>query len=94
MAEQITFDWDEGNLNHIARHNVRRAEAEEVILNGFVEIDYQVMGGEERLLVIGQTNSGRFLTLLWTERSGAVRPITAWDSTGEEEAQYWPVKGA
>ena len=65
-----------------------------MILNGFVEIEYQVVDGEERELVVGHTNAGRFLTLLWTERSGAVRPITAWDATREEEEQYWIVKGA
>lgn len=94
VADEIKFDWDESNLNHLARHNVSREEAEQVILNGFVEIDYQVVSTEERALVIGLTNAARFLTLLWTERSGAVRPITAWDSTREEEAQYWIVKGA
>jgi predicted DNA binding CopG/RHH family protein len=55
------------------RHDVSCSEAEQVILNGFVEIEYQVVDGEERELVVGHTNAGRFLTLLWTERSGAVR---------------------
>jgi uncharacterized protein len=94
VADGISFDWDEANLKHIARHNVSRVEAEQVFLNGFVEFDYQVVDGEERELVIGLTNAGRFLTLLWTEHDGAVRPITAWDATREEEEHYWIVKGA
>ncbi len=94
MPGGIKFEWDDDNLTHLARHDVSSLEAEQVILNGFVEIEYQVVDGEERELVVGYTNAGRFLTVLWTERSGTVRPITAWDSTHEEEEQYWIVKGA
>lgn len=93
MAHGIEFDWDKENLNHLARHNISRREAEEVILNGFIEIDYQVVDVEERFLVVGLTNSGRFLTLVWTQRSSAVRPVTGWDSTREEESQYWIIRG-
>ncbi len=31
------FDWDEANLEHIARHGVSREEAEQVILNDPVD---------------------------------------------------------
>jgi hypothetical protein len=32
------FDWDEGNLEHIAGHGITRAEAEQVILNNPIDL--------------------------------------------------------
>jgi hypothetical protein len=94
VADAIKFDWDDANVKHLARHNVRPEEAEQVILNGPADIGFQIENAEERFAVVGPTNSGRILTLVLTECFGAVRPITAWDSTREEEAQYWNAKGA
>ncbi|MBV9265916.1 MAG: BrnT family toxin [Acidobacteriaceae bacterium] len=93
-ASEIKFDWDEGNLRHIAGHNVTRAEAEEVILNEPIEINYEVIDGEERYVDVGPTNIGRFLTIVSTERNGRIRVITAFDSDRDDESAYWAVKGA
>lgn len=68
MAHEIRFDWDEANTSHLARHNVRREEAEQAVLNGFVELEVQAMGQEERYVVVGHTNRARFLTLVFTTR--------------------------
>ncbi|MFZ0594650.1 MAG: BrnT family toxin [Bryobacteraceae bacterium] len=92
VADEIKFDWDEANVNHIAHHNVSREEAEQVIASDFVDLEWLFINGEERFVVIGRTNRGRFLTLVFTHRGAKVRPITAWDSTADEEAEYW--KGA
>jgi uncharacterized DUF497 family protein len=93
VAGAIGFDWDEANVNHLARHSVSSREAEEVMLNDPVEVDYQVLGGEERYVVVGPSNTGRFLTMVWTDRSGLVRVITAFESSTEHETAYWSVKG-
>jgi len=50
------------------------------MLNIPVEIDYQVIDGEERFVVAGMTKLGRFLTIVWTDREGLVRIVTAFDS--------------
>lgn len=89
VADEIRFDWNDANIGHLARHNVNPEEAEQALRNGPVEIEYQDIGGEKRYVDIGRTNRGRFLTLVATEREGAVRVITGWDSTAEEEAEYW-----
>ena len=47
------FDWDSANIDHIARHRVTPEEAEQVMLNSPLEIDYQIMDGEERLSLSG-----------------------------------------
>jgi len=65
VPDELRFDWDDANIGHIARHDVTPEEAEQVILNGPVEIDYQVIDGEERFADVGITSFGRFLTIVW-----------------------------
>jgi len=72
MADELFFDWDESNIRHVGRHLVNPEEAEEVMLNGPVELDYEITGGEERFVAVGVTSRGRFLTVVWTDRAGAV----------------------
>jgi uncharacterized DUF497 family protein len=64
------FDWDEANIRHIARHNVTPEEAEEAIKKFPIEIDYQIVDGEERTELLGMTNNIRLLTVVITPRSG------------------------
>ena len=64
MADEIRFDWDEANVGHIARHHITPIEAEQAVLNG-AEIDLQLVDDEERLIVVGRANPGRFLTIAW-----------------------------
>ena len=92
VADETQFDWDDANVKHIAGHNVSPEEAEQVVLNDPVDIDYQRADNEERYLVVGVTMKARFLTLLWTERRNAVRVITAFDSSREDEEAYWHQK--
>jgi len=73
----MEFDWDEGNLDHIAQHRVSAEEVEQVIANRPVDIKIQLRGGEERYLQIGETNSGRILFVVSTWRGPKVRVVTA-----------------
>ena len=50
----ISFDWDERNIDHIARHNITPDEAEEAFLDALFR-----KGREGRLLVYGVTDPGR-----------------------------------
>ena len=75
------FDWDSHNEAHIALHKVLPREFEEVLRNGPVYIETRIddESGEERVLEIGHTNSGRVLFVAWTYRGERTRPITAFD---------------
>lgn len=87
----LTFDWDEANRSHIARHHVTTKEAEEVILDDPLDIELQVAGGsdeEERLLQLGETAKGRVLQLVTTWRRGKVRVISAWDAPRQDRLCY------
>jgi hypothetical protein len=43
-----SFDWDERNIGHIARHGVKPEEAEQALLNDPIDVAYEVIDGEER----------------------------------------------
>ena len=58
-GSEIEFDWDEGNIGHLARHNVLPREAEQVILNDPVDVGVEMVEGEERYLSVGATAQGR-----------------------------------
>jgi uncharacterized protein len=87
----LEFDWDAGNLNHIARHNVTREEAEQTISGESLDIELQIAGdgeSEGRLLQVGETDNGRILQLLTTWRRGKVRVISAWDAPKQLKSYY------
>ncbi|BCV20416.1 hypothetical protein [Moorella sp. Hama-1] len=46
-----SFDWDAGNINHIARHHLTPGEVEEAFLGALFR-----KGRENRLLVYGVTD--------------------------------------
>lgn len=77
MARGIEFDWDAGNTRHLAAHHVTPAEFEQVLGNDPLDLDYEVVSGEERYRSVGVTNEGRFLLTVWTIRDGKVRAVTA-----------------
>ena len=85
------FDWDSGNLGHIARHGVSRDEAEEVVLGDPLEMELQTeegSGEEIRLLQVGQTVQGRILQLVTTWRNAKIRVISAWDAPKSLKGMY------
>jgi len=84
-----SFDWDNRNIEHIARHNVTPDEAEEVFLGALFR-----KGREGKLLVYGVTDSGRFLLVVAALKPGGViRVVTARDMTQSERRYYLREKG-
>ena len=75
------FDWDEANLEHIARHKVSREEAEQVVLNDPVDGWRQIQDGEERFMQIGVTNAMRVLVVIITWRGELVRVVSAFPAS-------------
>jgi len=73
--------WDEWNIDHIARHGVKPEEAEQVCTGKY----FIKRGRNGTYMVIGQTQTGRYLTLLLSPRgSGKFYPVTARDSDYKE----------
>ena len=78
--------WNQWNIEHIARHGVDPAEAEEVV---FSRIHHAIRVGSARYLITGQTAGGRYLAVV-VERAepGDFVVITARDATLRERRIY------
>jgi uncharacterized DUF497 family protein len=89
MSEWPIFEWDEHNIGHIARHGVEPYEAEEAVL------DLQRLGrpaykvhGERRWALLGATEAGRILFVVYTRRRERIRVLHARDATRREKRRY------
>lgn len=87
------FDWDKGNVAHIAEHAVLPSEAEDVILGDPVDLQMQVIDGEERFLQIGATRTGRILIVITTWRGELTRVVTAYPATPAYQKFYFAQRG-
>ena len=79
------FDWNEGNIEHIARHGVLQEEAEEVF-----DVGPYLRKAEGGLYAaFGQTDAGRHLVVFFRYRGkGVIRVITARPMTNREKGLY------
>jgi uncharacterized DUF497 family protein len=75
--DDVRFDWDQANAEHIARHSVTPDEAEQAIRNDPLDMNYEVIDGEERWTAVGHTDEYRVLLVAWTVRTDALRIVTA-----------------
>ena len=89
--EGSEFDWDGGNAEkNWKRHRVSQSECEQVFFNRplVVADDDLHSAGEARHFVLGRTDAGRFLFLVYTLRGERVRVISARDMTRREIKEY------
>ena len=79
------FDWDDGNVEHVARHNVTPEEAEEVLTGKFMA--RRARGGYYTTL--GRTLVGRHLLVVFSwDLGGTARVITAMDMSKKQRRLY------
>jgi uncharacterized DUF497 family protein len=89
----MEFDWDEANIEHIARHGVEPWEAEEVVLSDDrVLVHRRAVGGEARYSFVGTTDDDRLLFVVSTTRGRAIRVVTA-RRPNETELRIWRRRG-
>jgi uncharacterized DUF497 family protein len=88
----MEFDWDADNVQHIARHSITPREAEEAVLIEPLEADVQPHESEERVLCFGRTKAGRLLTVLYSERRGKTRVVTAYEMSKPQQRVYFEGK--
>ncbi len=89
LPEVIEFEWDEGNLEHIRKHNVEYSECEEVFYNEQIFFyDEKHSVAEDRFLTYGITDENRPLTLVFTIRNNKIRVVSARDQNKNERAVY------
>jgi hypothetical protein len=93
MEVEVSFEWDEGNSDHIRRHNVLPEETEQALRNDPVDLNYDVIEGEERWTSVGHTDQMRVLVLVWTLRAEVTRVVTAWEAAKPARLAYLRGKG-
>lgn len=84
------FEWDKGNLEHIGKHKVVYRECEEVFFNEPLKAskDENHSKIEERFEVLGKTNNGRLLFVVYTIRDNQIRVISARSQNRKERREY------
>jgi len=82
------FEWDRNNLRKIRAHQIKREEAEQTLLNDPIIIDVQDVEGEIRFVYYGETNTGRLLGIVVTERGDNARVVTAYDLNARQRRNY------
>ncbi len=80
------FEWDDGNVLHLALgHGIEPEEAEEV----FAAAPLFRKTRRGHYAVFGPTQAGRLLVIVFEmKRAGLVRVITGWDMAGAERRYY------
>ena len=89
------FEWDAGNSDKSWRnHEVRQAEAEQVLLNRPVvcTADLTHSRTEARFFTLGRTDSGRHLAVVFTTRGKRVRVISARPMSRAERRAYGQIE--
>lgn len=84
----MRFEWDEDNEEHVARHGVDIEEWEAAYNDLNKKARPAHSGPERRRALLGRTDSGRLLHLVFTLRGKVVRPVTARDATFRERRMY------
>ena len=83
------FDWDEEIEDHIAEHGVTPEEAEDALLDPhrIPDVAYST-STERRHAIIGATQAGRILFVVFTLRRGRIRVVTAFPAPRRARLRY------
>ena len=85
------FEWDEGNLlKNWEKHGVSAPECEQVFFNKplITGSDEKHSQQENRYFALGQTDTERFLFVVFTIRETLIRVISARDMNRKERKVY------
>lgn len=87
------FEWDKGNIDkNWGRHKVHYLECEEIFFNEplFITPDEKHSQKEQRFRALGQTKSGKLLTIVFTVRGDGklLRVISARNMNVKERRLY------
>ena len=92
LANCRGFQWDEGNAEkNLEAHQVTRSEIEQVFLGRPMVNDepLQQRGRERRYYILGQTDGGRRLFVVFTVRDQLIRVISAREMSRRERRAYF-----
>jgi uncharacterized protein len=88
------FDWDQGNEQHVMGHGILPAEAEQAIDDPYaLATDAYDVAGERRFALVGETEDGRLLEVVYTWRGDRRRIVTAFPARARERRRYAQNRG-
>ena len=83
----MQFRWIDWNRDHVAKHGVDPAEAETIVRQARAPFPQQI--GDDKLLVMGNGNGGRFLEVIYVlDPDDTVFIIHARPLTEREKRRY------
>ena len=84
------FEWDAGNREKNHKHGVHASECEQVFFNKPLLIldDPKHSVAEDRFAAFGQTDGGRKLVVVYTQRASLLRVVSARDMNRRERQFY------
>lgn len=82
------FEWDDDNEDHILEHDLDPANVEAAFYNDPVPTPAYNRLAEKRYGLIGATDDGRIITVIYTHRQGHIRVVTARDASDSEKRRY------
>ncbi len=82
------FEWDKYNLAKIRAHRINRTEVEQALSRNPILIYEQAVDAEIRYVYYGESDAGRLLALIITEREERVRVITAYELDAGQKRDY------
>lgn len=91
IANFTGFQWDEKNpLKNWEKHRVSAVECEQVFFNNplLADPDEQHSDSESRFYLLGHTDIGRKLFVVFTPRDNLIRVISARDMNRKERKIY------
>ncbi len=91
ISDCVGFEWDSGNIDkNWKKHRVNWQECEEVFFNRPIVVSSyeRRLNLEPRGYVLGQTNAGRKLFLVYTIRDRRIRIISARSMSRKERKIY------
>ncbi len=85
------FEWDPNKaFSNFLKHGVSFDEAKTVFTdkNALIENDVKHSKSEKRIWMIGKSSIGRVLVVLFTERTGSLRIISARKANDREKGKF------
>ena len=82
------FDWDDDSEGHILEHGLSPDDVEDAFYNPHVPTPAYNQDDERRYGLIGVTNDGRIITVIYTHRAGHIRVVTARDGSPSEKRRF------
>ena len=91
IPDSENFDWDKGNRSKNEKHGVRPEEVEALFYQSsfiFAGRITEPAHSEWRGIILGRSDTDRFLALIFTRRGDRLRPISCRAMRPEERRLY------